>query len=725
MNATIRWKTILKVTALVVLLFAILAHLKLSGAGDNYIGALAIFDRIFDLCFALALACVAFVIGRRILRALSLEFASLAEEASFSLMAGSGAIGLAMLGLGLVGLLKLIPVAITLTLLVLAARQEFPVLLSGLSKGIRAANTNTQTRFIALLFCALIGLLLLNAATPPHDFDEAIYHLSVAKQFVRHAKVYPLFDNPTGNMPFLIQMIYTVCLLAKTDIAAKLFSLILSLMCGFAVYGFCARYLNRSTALIALFAFFAAGMVVQVAITARIDLSLTLVLFLTTYAMIVYLESAKPGWLYASALFAGYGLGIKYTAAIWLLFMGVLYLVEGFWRSRWKVNGNSKVIPLGSVIKRGVLYAVIFVAVASPWYLKNLAWFHNPIYPFVTGEVAVSAPDELRYFTTEDEAKLNEHFRVVEAKIPEKVAAIHESLASEASARKQPHPLKVWEYFTKPDLYSTVAERSHEPNNLFLLAPLLVPLLLFSKRFSQHSRWLVWFALISVAFYLSVALTSWVARYLLPIYPLLTIIVAALLTRLADWFRPYSKLAAWLPAIAVTVALVPPALTCWLQVWETHHLQYFSGQISRREFMYQMFYFPPLDFINRRLPASAKVMMIGAQMSYDLEREYVADVSWETTEWKRLLSRNDSLDQVVAELKQRGITHILFSPGQFKYVALVGPMHSSLLGQANKASEGPDYAVQLRNWATFELFRERFLEAIYQDELDYYVFSLK
>jgi hypothetical protein len=197
------------------------------------------------------------------------------------------------------------------------------------------------------------------------------------------------------------------------------------------------------------------------------------------------------------------------------------------------------------------------------------------------------------------------------------------------------------------------------------------------------------------------------------------------LTSLADWFRRYSALAAWLPAIAVAVALGPPLFACWSQVLGTEHLPYLSGQISRRDFMRQMFYFPALEFINQQLPTGATVMMIGTQLSYDLERPYVADVSWETTEWKRLLSQNNSLDKVATELKQRGVTHVLFSSGLFEYAARVGPRDSGLTGRGKEATEEPDYTVQLRTWATFELFREKFLDGVYQDQYGYSVFSLK
>jgi hypothetical protein len=59
---------------------------------------------------------------------------------------------------------------------------------------------------------------------------------------------------------------------------------------------------------IALFAFFASGMIVELAVTTRIDVSLAGMLFACTYAMINYLSTRSRAWLWLSAVFAGFSL---------------------------------------------------------------------------------------------------------------------------------------------------------------------------------------------------------------------------------------------------------------------------------------------------------------------------------------------------------------------------------------------------------------------------------
>jgi hypothetical protein len=172
-----------------------------------------------------------------------------------------------------------------------------------------------------------MALLLLRTATPPHVFDEAIYHLPVTRDFVAQGRIFPNFNNSMGNQPFLIHMIYALCLMAGSDIAAKFFSLALSIATALALYGFCERYVTRRVAAIAVFVFFAAVMVVEVSVTTRVDVAVAGMLFVTTYAMINYLQTAERGWLWTSALLTGFSLGVKHSAALWLLLIGAMYLI--------------------------------------------------------------------------------------------------------------------------------------------------------------------------------------------------------------------------------------------------------------------------------------------------------------------------------------------------------------------------------------------------------------
>ncbi|HSE98211.1 MAG TPA: hypothetical protein VLD57_08110 [Blastocatellia bacterium] len=682
------------------------AHIRIAPVSLDYTGPLAALDRGFDLLLSGALLGVCFCIGRAISRLLRADFDNVAEEVAISIMLGVGSLGLAMLGLGLTGQLRPIPVGLLIFALVALCRNELRSLRDAIRTTLREINYSRASRILALSFAAMVVLLIIRTAAPPHNYDEAIYHLSVTKLFVEQGRVFPVHDNWAGNVPFLVQMVYAICLIAKADIAAKLFSLGLAVVTSFGLYGFCIRFLTRKAAVIVLFGFFGAGLVVEVAVTSRVDLSLAGMIFVATCAMIVFLETGARGWLYTSAVLSGFCLGIKYTAGVWLALVVVMLVYEGLYR-----KGES----FFTVLKQVFQYGVIAAALASPWLIKSLVWYHNPVYPFVTGEAAEFTEAGPRFFNLDDERRLDEHFEMARREMPGAVSQIDRELASEAATREVRNPLRFWEYFTRPDAYNPHSEPYQDPNYLFVVAPLLFLL--------RKPRWLVWLTIFSVVFFVFIASTIWVGRMLLPLYPALMLVAAYVMTELAVKLKPHTALAEKLPGLLVAVTVCSTLFVSSVQVYKAGGMSFITGSLSRREFMDAAFYYPPIDFINTQTPEGSRVMMIGAQMCYDMQRDYIADVNWTTTEWRRLLVRNATLEEAHKDLKQRGVTHVLYSPGLFKFAAKMG--RSDLPDISQSASTGgPEYKQQLRNWATFELYSKRFLEPIHSYH-DYQVFRLK
>jgi 4-amino-4-deoxy-L-arabinose transferase-like glycosyltransferase len=709
------FRTVFSTVLAGICLAGIVAHIQLGNSAENATGALALLNQIYSLTLALALSVVLLSVGHAVFRRLRLDTASAAEEISFCFFLGTGAVGLTVLLLGIIGVLRFWPMALLLVFLIAVTVRDSRELYSIVRRSITAATDNREARVLTAVFLSLTLLLILRAATPPHTADELIYHLPVPRQFVQQKRIFPSYDNSLGNVPFLIHMIYALCLVFGSDIAAKLFSLFLAITTSLALYAFCARFLTRRVGVIAMFAFFAAGMVVEVAITTRIDVSLAGMLFMCTYSMMNYFKSEQQNWLWLSAVFAGLSLGIKHSAGLWLLAVGAMYFIQRLLLTR---------EHLSSFLQRGVGFIFIAVVIASPWYIKNYVWFGNPIYPFVTGELAQTGPTGIRYFNLDDESKLDLHFSSVRERNPELVKMLETELTQAINSRPERHPLRVWEFFTQPNTY-LMAEPYHYPNYLFLFAPFLA--------FCRRNRWVIWLAVLSVIYVLSVVTTSWIARYLLPAYPPLTIVSAYVLSSASDRLRHRTSVAGKLPIYAVSAALSIVVLAGALSMRYFNSFSFLAGTISEHGFRSSLSYYRPIDFINKQLPADARVMIIGAQMNYGIQRDYLTDESWFATKWRRLLVRNSSLEEVNRDIKQQGFTHILYSPGIFKYAAMLGVegtggMNLIAEGETNVSDEagrlGPDYQL-LRNWATFSEYQSTFLETVYSDENGYYVYKIK
>jgi hypothetical protein len=679
------------------------------GERDDVTGFLALLNNTFPITLALVLSVVLSSVGHAVTRFLRIEFANGAEEIAFSLFLGTGVVGLSLLGLGLLGLLRPWAVLILLAGYLIASHRSWIRLYTVVRTGLQALTLTRETKVVSAIFIALVLLLVLRAATPPNAADEMIYHLPVTKQYVDAGRIYPSFDNSLGNFPFLIHMVYAVCLMANSDIAARVFSCFLALATALALYGFARRYLTRRVAVVSMFAFFAAGMVVEVSTTTRIDVSLAGILFLCTYAMINHLESKQIAWLWMAALLAGFSLGIKLTAGIWLVLIGIMYVYESIGRKE-----------TAAILRRGIVFAVIAVAVASPWYLKNFVWFNNPLYPLITGEVAEFDGGRVRYFDANDERKLNEHFERAKREIPEVVKAQEQELLDAIGRRIERHPLLLWNFFLNPNAY-LMSEPHHYPNYLFLLIPFLV--------FLKKPRWIVWLAVLGVGFVFAIAATSWIARYLLPAYPTLTIVGSYTLNSISERVSILRKLPIFLIAGLLAVVIS----TSMLSMRKFHSYRFLIGTASRHDVVNRFTYYRPLQFMNDTLPQNSRVMFLGAQLGYGVERPYISDESWFSTKWRRLLVRNDSLEEVNRDLKQQGVTHILFSPGIFTYAAARGTEGTGGLALMALKTEktpselgrlGPE-SLLLRNWATFTLYQQHFLETIYSDGNDYYLYKIK
>lgn len=682
------------------------AHILVAQGGDNYTGWLMPLDRLFDLLLVTFLLALTYCTGRSIVRMLGVSFANDAEEISFSIMGGTGALGLAILGFAFLGLLKPLPIIGLLLLLVLFSYHEaarlHQMVFTELNKLVQTRNGQAGI----LLFCTLATILLLRAAVPPYVSDEVIYHLAVTKRFVEEGRIMPLYDISHGNMPFLIQMIYAVCLLAKTDIAARLFSLAMAMATALGLYAFCARFLSPRTGIIALFAFFVAGMVVEVAVTTRIDVTLAGMLFFATYGMMVHLKTGQKGWLYLSAILSGFALGIKLTAGLWIALLGVMYLMESLLKKR---------VLIAQVMKQGLAFAIIAAALSSPWMIKNLIWFQNPVYPFITGEVAEYKESSPRYFTLADEAKLDIHFEEARREIPGAVEKMEHELASFASMRPDRHPFRFWEYFTREADYN-MAEDFHFPNYLFLLAPLSLVLV--------RNRWVMWLAFLSTGFFIGSASSTWITRFLLPLYPPLTILSAAVLAGLSDRLRPYSQIGArFLPGLALAIPLGAVIGASVVQMHKLQNIGFTLGTVSRHQFLAPWPYYTMVN----SLPKESYVLVLGTEMSYHFRPRHIADQGWFSTSWRRLLIRNGSLEQVHEDLKRQGVTHIFYNPHLFKFAAFMGLKGSGgveAMYPAHLRAQGPDYQVQLKNWATFELYSRKFLVPIHQQD-GLIIFQLK
>jgi hypothetical protein len=676
---------------------AIYGHIKTSADPTHTAGMPLVLDHLFNILVAVGMFALFFAVGRRLLSLCGFEWNSFAEEGAFSTATGAAVIALLILAAALAGFLNPYVVGtIFLVALILCGSQLLRLVEVARTAMSRDYSRPVEVAYI-LAFAAVVLVMVLRALTPPHAVDEAIYHLAAVKRFIEAGSLTPLYDIAQGNTHMLAHMLFAPCLMLGADSAAKLLSVGFALLTALSLYAYARRFFDGATGYVAALGFFGAGMVVEVAITARIDVILAGFLFLATYSLTVYLEDRKTQWLWLSAFLSGIAVSIKLTGLLWVVILGCLYLVQTLPRA-------SK-LELFLHLRRGVLYFLILLAVISPWLLKNYVYFRDPFYPFAHGETVTDQRTQpIAYFGEPEEAKLESYFQRARERNPQVAQRIEQILGRAAASRAERHPLRFWGYFTNPTVYN-VGEPDHTPNYLFLLCPLF---LIFAR-----NRRLVWLGISCVVFFILMAWAAWTARYLLPLYPPLTLIAAYTLVRATESLKRKTGVAVALPIIALLLT------TGHTVFWETSRLirmfelNYVNGSLSRADYLSLVFYYPALRYVNENVSTDAKILMMGSQMGYDLQRPYVGDTTWEATPWRRLLLKGDTPEGVRDALKAQGITHVIYGPELYTFATATGTL--SIAAHESKGPARPDYYEQLRNWTTFEDFKTKFLEQIYKD----------
>lgn len=341
----------------------------------------------------LALAVIllaAYGLGRPIVRRLRYEESDPLAGTVWSMSLGMTLAGLALMMLGLTGLLYRPLIGVLTMAAAFWALHE--VRLAWLTRTALAGEAFGQRPPLWLMqgVLALAGLAaggsLIAALAPATDGDALCYHLELPKLFLNdHALTFVDF-NDNATFPLLAEMWYLWALCLDGAVTAQLVHWALGLMLASAAVLLAEVVLGRS------WAWLAGGVMLLVPgisnqMTAALN-DAALAAF-TTLALAAWMraraEEQDRRWLLLAGVFLGGALAIKYTAILFVAALGAgwLYLlVRQAGRRMEHLQGMAIVLVLAA-------------SVAGPWYVRA-AWHRgNPVYPFFNRHVGQAGPDVL------------------------------------------------------------------------------------------------------------------------------------------------------------------------------------------------------------------------------------------------------------------------------------------------------------------------------------------
>lgn len=225
---------------------------------------------------------------------------------------------------------------------------------------------------VPLLFLFLTLPLVL---APVVSFDAMVYHLSVPKQIIAHHGFFANPHNSHAAFPFYIQMIYTLALSLGSGTTAKMINFTFSVFLLAAAVSFAGKYAPRTETRLGALIFFTMPVTMIAGGWALVDIPLTFYILLACLLLYRFHRDGSYPSLLAASVFAGFAAGIKYSA---LLFLAALLpgwiLLEG---KSFFGRKNLKAL---------LIFAVIAAVIGSPWYIKNLTAYGNPVHPLGSSE---------------------------------------------------------------------------------------------------------------------------------------------------------------------------------------------------------------------------------------------------------------------------------------------------------------------------------------------------
>ena len=364
------------------------------------------------------------------------------------------------------------------------------------------------------------------------------------------------------QLPFTIEMLYTIGIAFEADTLAKLIHLWFAFLFVITTFLFANRLLSSSVAWLSVAILLGMPILPEWAILANVDYGVANFEMLTIFGVFLWQHNRRPRYLILSGIFIGLALGSKYAA---FASMGALLLLI-LWSDRVRAP-RQIATDLGSFILPGL-------AVAAPWHLMNLVWLGDPVFPFLGGGASINA-QRMRLFRVYFET-----------------TGPTENVLDWILL-----PLRL---FTKPELFSDIKPILSRPSPIFLI--------LFAYPFGERVRRVTLITFVALIRFLFLGLGIVVARHLLPTYALISISAAYVIHDLAG-SRAFRSSAGKVFGVAVIVSL---AISLVLQVdlfVQMRPIGVMTGGESKDQFLRRMVpTYPAVEFATRMLADNERML---------------------------------------------------------------------------------------------------------------------
>lgn len=539
---------------------------------------------------------------------------------------GLGGLGLIAFGLGLSGRLR--PVFMFGILVFLCGLGCAPMAkgLCRVAKNLkdrrkfRGEKNSSHNLLLAapILILAVYGFYDLLISLGPNSFyDSLVYHTALPDLYLRRARIFPTPFNVYSGIPGGIEMLYLWLL--PLDPGGSLCQILhwsLGLFTAATILALGKRISSWVDGLWAAAIFYSAPMVLIIGHKAGVELGSSFYLALALLSLFLYDQDKRFSRLLLTGIFAGFALGTKYQMVL-LLPAVAAFLIDRLGFSRgW----------------RAFLWTLFpALAVASPWGIKNIAFYGNPIYPFLD-----------RFFSSSS---------VIEPW----------HLASSAHSRFLPGYFGTWaearDFAVHLWSYSSWGELDNLLSPIYLA---VLPLFIFF-----HPRRLVRSLLIFTAvIWIPMNVLSGLARFSIPALVPFSLALALALPDFPNPVRTATRCALCL--MFCLGGLVAYNLSGMGDYWQALKSPKASSEYLAEE--HPGYPNPPysaFQWANSHLPPKAEVLLIGDERPFYLERNRLAASLYVRQPLLAFIDESSSGAELYQKFVKAGITHVLINKEEY------------------------------------------------------------
>jgi len=568
-------------------------------------------------------------VGLRLLKAFGLSATTRLEHLLLAAGLGAGTTSLALLTAGLCGLWQ-----VSLLRAVFVAGLTACLVLSWFRLGAdppRPANERYDwwSRTAVVLLALAIVTSIISTGAPDIFFDSLVYHLALPQFYLLHGRIMPTPENMYSGIPFGMEMLYGLALALSDERLAVLLHCSFGIATAAAVWVWLRQRAGQAAGILGALIFFTSPVVMYSGWQGGVDLAASFYLMLGFVAFSSGLETLEPGrqraWAVAAGLYLGFALGVKYTVAP----MGVAFVLVQLWLEARR----------GMPTRHAAWLAATAAVAFSPWLLKNLLFYGNPVYPFANRLFGPYAPANWELFLKD--ARSRDLFLALSS------------------------PSGWWDLFIQPWAVSVpVREISDWLGPVFLMLTPGALVLRWRKNPELPTAELA-VALLAAAGYCAWLATSTLPRFLVPILPLIVCVTVLAVER--GLFPSWLRRAWWVAALMASLynfQIVIKSGGLALGKWDV-----LRDRVSRTVYLenehisYGAPYYAAMVFINK-LPRNAKVLFLGESRSYYCERDRIASTAFDHNPFWTAVRAAQSAGDIHARVKALGITHVFVNAGQ-------------------------------------------------------------